>query len=288
MKREKLAAVFFAAAMVLGLAASAGAVDGVIEINQAKVLAAGGFPYTISKPGSYRLTGNLTVPGTAEGIDVTATAPLVTIDMNGFSITGTSGSSIGINASAAGETTIENGSITGFFLGLQVRGFSIVRKVRADQNGSGIQAEGYTVVEGCVVNFSLSPTGFGISCGPACSISGNTANGQGGNGDGIICVGTGEGCVISGNTASGNGKVGINCAVSGCVISGNTTMNNGGAGLHCGGSGCLISGNTASSNLTGISASDATTGYEGNVLKNTTNVSGGTSLGHNLCSGTVC
>jgi hypothetical protein len=49
--REKLAAVFFAAAMVLGLAASAGAVDGVVEINQAKVLAAGGVPTPSATPG---------------------------------------------------------------------------------------------------------------------------------------------------------------------------------------------------------------------------------------------
>ncbi len=37
------------------------AADGVIEINQATVEANGGFPYVISKPGSYILSGNLTV-----------------------------------------------------------------------------------------------------------------------------------------------------------------------------------------------------------------------------------
>ena len=38
------------------------AADGVIEINQADVEANGGFPYVISEPGSYMLTGNLSVP----------------------------------------------------------------------------------------------------------------------------------------------------------------------------------------------------------------------------------
>ena len=57
------------AAFILALGSSARAVDGVVEINQAKALAGGvtagdtaGFPATISQSGSYRLTGNLTVP----------------------------------------------------------------------------------------------------------------------------------------------------------------------------------------------------------------------------------
>jgi hypothetical protein len=37
------------------------AVDGVIEINQASVLANGGFPVTLSEAGSYHLTSNLDV-----------------------------------------------------------------------------------------------------------------------------------------------------------------------------------------------------------------------------------
>ena len=43
------------------------AADGVIEINQVTVEANGGFPYVISEPGSYILTGNLWVPGGEDG-----------------------------------------------------------------------------------------------------------------------------------------------------------------------------------------------------------------------------
>jgi len=57
------------ASVVLQLASRTLAVDGVIPINQVRALAgnttpgdAPGFPVTISQPGSYRLTGNLTVP----------------------------------------------------------------------------------------------------------------------------------------------------------------------------------------------------------------------------------
>ena len=63
------AAVFkglLAGVFALTCIAPAGAVDGVIEINQAKALAGGvtpsdtpGFPVSIDTAGSYRLTGNL-------------------------------------------------------------------------------------------------------------------------------------------------------------------------------------------------------------------------------------
>src|SRR3954463_6674651 len=46
-----------------------------------------GFPVTISKPGSYRLAGNLTVPG-ADTSAIVITADAVTLDLNGFSIAG--------------------------------------------------------------------------------------------------------------------------------------------------------------------------------------------------------
>lgn len=62
-------------------------------IDQAKALAGGsipgdapGFPITIAQPGSYKLTGNLTVPANTTAIDITV--PGVTLDFNGFNVTG--------------------------------------------------------------------------------------------------------------------------------------------------------------------------------------------------------
>jgi len=71
------------------------AVDGVVLINQSTVTAAGGFPYTISVAGSYKLSGNLMVPSLVDGIKIEASN--VTLDLNGFSITtvpGTPSSSV--------------------------------------------------------------------------------------------------------------------------------------------------------------------------------------------------
>lgn len=53
--------------------------------DQAKVNAAGGFPYRITQPGSYRLAGNLVAPLGKTGIDVSAGGS-VSLDLNGFSI----------------------------------------------------------------------------------------------------------------------------------------------------------------------------------------------------------
>ncbi len=266
MKHIALGLALFAAA-TLAMAASAGAVDGTIEINQAKVLAAGGFPYVIATANtSYRLTGSLTAPAGINAINVTASS--VTIDMNGFSITGPGSSNAavtGINASGEGEVTVENGALTGFGTGVNLGFFGIVRNVHADSNGNGIHVANNGVVEGCTANNSTQTqeTGFGIQCAAACAISGNTTN--------------------------GNPFAGIQCAGIGCVITGNTAIANGAFGIECLGSGCLISGNTVTNDGTGIYAIDASTGYGGNVLINSLNVTGGTTMKNNVCyPGTLC
>jgi parallel beta-helix repeat protein len=268
---------------MLASAVSAGAVDGTIEINQAKVMASGGFPYVISTSGSYKLTGSLTVPASTNGINVTANN--VTIDMNGFLITGTgsaSGLINGVSASGIADVTVENGTITGMGLAIWLGKSGVVKNVHVDVNGFGVDVGDNSVVEGCTAN--NSSTQYGISCSSGCSITGNTANGNGD--EGIFC--SGSGCQITGNTANGNNGVGINCQDNACVISGNTVLGNPTLGIGCFGTGCLISGNVVVNSATGIEASDTTTGYSNNVLKNTENFSNGKSLGNNLCNGTVC
>jgi hypothetical protein len=79
--------------------APAFAVDGQVLINQSTVMAAGGFPYKITHPGSYKLSGNLVVPADVDGIDILTDN--VTIDLNGFTISGPdtctgSGSTVGL------------------------------------------------------------------------------------------------------------------------------------------------------------------------------------------------
>jgi hypothetical protein len=97
--------------------------DGVVLIDQSVVHASGGFPYTITRPGSYRLSGNLVVSGNTDGIDVVT--PNVTIDLNGFSISGQTSNFYGIHYPATtcapalcGALVIRNGAVLGFRYGI--------------------------------------------------------------------------------------------------------------------------------------------------------------------------
>jgi hypothetical protein len=95
LRRSEIAALAVALAFA-AVVPAAHAVDGVVEINQAKAEAgsvtsgdAPGFPVTIAAPGSYRLTGNLSVLGAALASDVSGieiTADDVALDLGGFTI----------------------------------------------------------------------------------------------------------------------------------------------------------------------------------------------------------
>jgi hypothetical protein len=162
----------FTVAILLGagslFAASAFAVDGQILINQSTVMAAGGFPYKITQPGSYKLSGNLTVPANADGIDITADN--VTLDLNGFNISGPlkctfaaagvscSGSVVGWGVfSGQNNTTVKNGSISGMANGGVDAGSgsgsgALIEEVSVSQNGVGIAATG--IVRRCTASLN--------------------------------------------------------------------------------------------------------------------------------------
>jgi len=94
---------------------SARAVSGVegcyTEIGQPST-----FPIIISQPGSYKLTGSLTVPANTNGIEITAT--FVTLDLNGFAIIGPGfGSTEGAGVYISSESyyvNVINGTIVNF------------------------------------------------------------------------------------------------------------------------------------------------------------------------------
>ena len=82
------------ASALIGLAQSVQATDGVTLIDQKAALAGRvtaldmpGFPVSISQSGSYRLAGNLNVPDASTTV-IEITADNVTLDLNGFTISG--------------------------------------------------------------------------------------------------------------------------------------------------------------------------------------------------------
>ena len=83
----------FAALAAAALSLSAGLMNSPQTIDHAQALRGGvtpldapGYPVTISRPGHYRLSGDLVVPAHADGILITA--PDVTLDLNGHTVRG--------------------------------------------------------------------------------------------------------------------------------------------------------------------------------------------------------
>jgi hypothetical protein len=235
------------------------AVDGVVLIDQSHALAgnitpgdAPGFPVTITQSGSYRLSGNLIVPG----VNTTAiqiTADFVTLDLNGFSIIGptvctrnnpttcsTLGSGIGVQAGVengpAGPRGVRvfNGTVRGMGdHGIELLGDgSAVEKITADGNaGAGIVLNGSVIdstatlngqsgisaiiVRGCTATAN-GRTGIGISSGVA---TGNSSTFNGGEGFQIF-AGT-----ATGNTANQNKGIGIDAACPSSIVA-NTAVAN--------------------------------------------------------------
>lgn len=209
-------------------------------IDQAKALAGNvtpgdtpGFPVTISRSGSYRLSGNLTVPNENTAA-IQITADNVTLDLNGFAILGATvcsvppttppflicsprGTGRGVDAEARTNTTVTNGTARG------------MGEVGVFVTGDGSRVE------------EVHATSIG-------SI-------------GIIARGT-----VTGNTATGNARDGNRASGT---VTGNMALSN--AGFE-------------------LSLTSSHVGYTHNVMSGNIGgtVTGGVSLGQNLCNGVVC
>lgn len=119
------------------------------------------------------------------------------------------------------------------------------------------------------------------------NLNGFSIIGTGGTNAGGINAPTNSGItVVNGTITKFSGKgitVGSNSTVAGLQI-----LSNGGDGLTCT-TGCLITSNVINGNGgTGLVFSDATSGYQNNILSgNGATVTNGTNMGHNVCNGTT-
>lgn len=239
-----------------------------IAINQANTPGdADGTPsmFKITQPGSYYLTGNITGVAGKNGIEIAAAG--VTIDLNGFSLSGGPGSLDGVLApGGTASIVIRNGTIASWGGdGIDVLN-SVTGRIEgvvATRNvGIGIKVGESSLVIACT---STANEGDGINATDACTITGCSTFEN--LGSGII---TGQGCTVvncssmknsargivvnSGSTVQGvsarfNGSDGISC-VSSCIIlnnnlSGNGTAISNGAGIYVTGSDNRIEGNNS-------------------------------------------
>jgi len=219
------------AAVLLSLPLSCFAVDGAIEINQLCVDSGcfsgdgPGWPVTLPKTGTYRLTSNLDVsgydnPGSITAIEITA--PNVSLDLNGFSIKGAKlpGSGNGIVSNDFG-TTVVNGHVTAMgYWGIVCGDHCRVDKVVASSNGyTGIEMAGVGILSNSA---SSNNSNNGVAMNGIvknCVISGNAVNG----------LNVGGRSLVEGNEIVDNGQDGVAC--NGCSLTDNVIAGNGGKGV---------------------------------------------------------
>jgi parallel beta-helix repeat protein len=253
--------------LAMAMARPGAAVDGVIEINQARALAGGvtatddpGFPVTIDKSGSYRLTGDLAA-GAQDGIQVTNVNFDVDLDLNGFSITGTDsgGTKKGI-AVGVGRLRVHNGTIREFGAGIDLLGITLplsmtVEAIRVEQNGIGVRSgENTTIVDSVAVANAV----YGFALGSHAIVRGCVAAY---NSVGVV---TDQGALVSGNNVFSNTDTGIwvgdGSTVVGNIVSGNQT------GVRAQNGSLVLDNTIRGSGSFGVVFSSGTTGYGRNVL----------------------
>ena len=207
-------------------------------------------PFTISTPGSYYLTGNLTSAGNG----IVVTCDNATIDLMGFTLTGPD-SDMGIYAQGGSGgirgLVVRNGRIVGFNTGLYLQ--AVERSVFADlgvedNNGNGVflqaqsapcddnRFERCSIVKNGGSGILMSSYSVEASCDgnriENCQLSQNTQHGLELDGsssaqcngnviENVIAAGNGDsGIFLKGESGSCMGNVIRNCKVGGNVASG--------------------------------------------------------------------
>lgn len=202
-------------------------------------------PYSIDDPGSYYLTTNLTTPANTAAITVTVSN--VSIDLNGFSLTGQNSGDTGIQVQDKQQNiSVRNGSISGFGnAGItgQISSSRFEKLLVSNNGGSGIIVTDDCEVRDCVVTH-MGDGGFavGIVANNGCLIVHCVANFDSGGGIFVRDHNTIESCTV----AFSGGEAGIHvqsgCTVRNCTVRGNTFD-----GIFCGGGNQII-GNTCDVN----------------------------------------
>lgn len=180
-------------------------------------------PFNITQPGSYYLTGNLT--GVSGQSGVTVSTSDVTIDLNGFALTGVAGSIHGIEANAPSNVAICNGTIrnwggSGIFA--QPTSNSQFQNLRLSNNAEfGILGGPGSAIKNCVARENGES---GIYVLPGSTIAHCTAEGNGRSG----FFGNNSTGNVSHCSATGNGEDGISAGtVTDC-----DAFDNGGSGIR--------------------------------------------------------
>jgi len=282
-----LAVLAHVSLLALG-AAPASAVDGVTEINQSSALDAGGFPVSVGT-GSYVLTSNLAVPAGTTGILVADDD--VTIDLNGFTIDGSSGGCTGSGASivcpggagfgidglARDGVVVRDGTLKhSRQICLRLGDDAVVERLRVTGcTGSGIALGSRGQVREGIVTRNGQ---HGILGGDGLSVVDSISHGNGMHG-----IRGDDGARVSGSIAASSGQRGIR-SLAAASIQDSVAADNELGGIEAG-DGSRVAWNAASANPSGpgIEAGDDAL-VEGNAAGN----NGTTTAAHGIQCGARC
>ncbi len=202
-------------------------------------------PYTISSPGFYYITKDLSCAAGVHGI--TITADNVTVDLMGFSLVGPGGTGYFDGIYMWGRTNVEirNGTVRQFqhygigdcsSLGTSHR----IINIRVRNNGDpGIYLLGKShLVKDCT---AMENGDHGIYAGSGSTVTGNTCY----NNDNVGITTNGS-ATVTGNTCYNNDRIGI-FAGAGSTVTGNTCYDNRDHGILAG-AGSTVTDNTCRSN----------------------------------------
>jgi parallel beta-helix repeat protein len=175
--------------------------------------------FRITASGSYYLTGNLTGEAGKNGIFVDASN--VTIDLNGFTMTGGGDQSAILTRFpplAPENTTVRNGTVTNWGFAIIVRDKARLERVSAVRNVfDGMSAGNGSVIVECIAS---SNGQNGLSVGASSTIRDSTARENGGTGIAASSESVISNCTVSSNTGFGL-AVGGNSTVQNCSVSRN-------------------------------------------------------------------
>lgn len=178
--------------------------DGTLEINQLCISTgcfAGdspGLPISITNPGSYRFTSNITITSATNVIQISADN--VTLDLGGFTLGGGVTCTATLPITCTGPTSGRLISNSGLTRNLLIRNGNVRG---SGEDGININSRSGTLITG--INASEN-RGDGIFCAQICRIIGNSSSLNGENGINSI---TSSGVLVLDNQVSLNGEMGI-------------------------------------------------------------------------------
>lgn len=184
-------------------------------------------PMILATPGSYYLAENLSVAG---GSALYIDGPGVSVDLNGYSISGSGGAVSGIDMATASGATVRNGVLEGFYVPVSVYDSSHITLsdlIVRDNTGAyplmQLDTSSDVRVERCHLSGSL---GVGIQLYAASDVVIRDGTIQGSTGDGIAITGGSQGVTVQRNVVSANSRGIVADGASGVEIGGNTTTDN--------------------------------------------------------------